>query len=99
MRNSTPEYVSTTSILKPFKKKFLKKWFSPQISSKHPVTPWFLQGNKIVRNYLYKQMIMVVAFHAGAYFYLGGGVLLYFIVWVEVIKIQIWFEIKLIWNL
>jgi hypothetical protein len=37
---------------------------------------------------------MVVAFHASAYFYLGGGVLLYFIVRVEVIKIQIWFEIK-----
>jgi hypothetical protein len=32
---------------------------------------------------------MFVAFHAGAYFSLGGGVLLYFIVWVEVIKIQI----------
>jgi hypothetical protein len=44
-------------------------------------------------------MIMVVAFHAGAYFYLGGGVLLYFIVRVEVIKIQIRFEFKLIWNL
>jgi hypothetical protein len=42
---------------------------------------------------------MVVAFHAGTYFYLGGGVLLYFIVWVEVIEIQIWFEIKMIWNL
>jgi hypothetical protein len=26
-------------------------------------------------------------------------VLLYFIVWVEVIKIQIWFEFKLVWNL
>jgi hypothetical protein len=38
---------------------------------------------------------MDVAFHAGANFYLGGGVLLYFIVWVEVIKIQIWFEIKI----
>jgi hypothetical protein len=37
---------------------------------------------------------MVVAFHAGAYFYLHGGVLLYFIVRVEVIKIQIWFEFK-----
>jgi hypothetical protein len=41
-------------------------------------------------------MIMVVAFHADAYFYLGGVVLLYFIVRVEVIKIQIWFEFKLI---
>jgi hypothetical protein len=41
-------------------------------------------------------MITVVAFHVGAYFYLGGGVLLYFIVRVEVIKIKIWFEIKLI---
>jgi hypothetical protein len=41
-------------------------------------------------------MIMVVAIHSSAYFYLGGGVLLYFIVWVEVIKIQIWFEFKLI---
>jgi hypothetical protein len=38
---------------------------------------------------------MVAAFHAGAYFYLGGGVLLYFIVRVEVIKIH-WFEFKLI---
>jgi hypothetical protein len=41
-------------------------------------------------------MIMVVVYHDGAYFYLGGGVLLYFIVRVEVIKIQIWFEFKLI---
>jgi hypothetical protein len=41
-------------------------------------------------------MIMVVAFHAGAYFSLGGGALLYFIVGVEVIKIQSWFEFKLI---
>jgi hypothetical protein len=32
-------------------------------------------------------MIMVVAFHVGAYIYLGGGVLVYFIVWVEVIEI------------
>jgi hypothetical protein len=39
---------------------------------------------------------MVVAFHAGTYFYLGGGVLLYFIVRVEVIKIEIWFKLKLI---
>jgi hypothetical protein len=41
-------------------------------------------------------MIMVVAFHAGVYFSLGGGVPLYFIERVEVIKIQIWFEFKLI---
>jgi hypothetical protein len=41
-------------------------------------------------------MIMVVAFHVGAYFSLGGGVLLYFFVLVEVFKIQIWFEFKLI---
>jgi hypothetical protein len=41
---------------------------------------------------------MVVAFHAGAFF-LGGEVLLYFIVRVEVIEIQIWFEFKLIGNL
>jgi hypothetical protein len=39
---------------------------------------------------------MVVAFYADAYFSLGGEVLLYFIVQVEVIKIQIWFEFKLI---
>jgi hypothetical protein len=42
---------------------------------------------------------MFVAFHIDAYFYLGGEVLLYFIVWVEIIKIQIWFEFKLVWNL
>jgi hypothetical protein len=36
MHNSTLEYASTASILKPFEKKFLKKWFSPQISSKPP---------------------------------------------------------------
>jgi hypothetical protein len=36
MHNSIPEYASTTSILKPFGKKFLKKCFSPQISSKLP---------------------------------------------------------------
>jgi hypothetical protein len=34
VHNSTPEYASTTSILKPFENKFLKKWFYPQISSK-----------------------------------------------------------------
>jgi hypothetical protein len=44
-------------------------------------------------------MIIVVAFHVGAYFYLHGGVHLYFIVRVEVIEIQIWFEFKLVWNL
>jgi cell shape-determining protein MreC len=38
MHNSTPEYASSASILKPIKKKFLKKWFSPQISSK-PLSP------------------------------------------------------------
>jgi hypothetical protein len=38
VHNSTPEYASTTSIFKPFEKKFLKKWFSPQISSK-PLGP------------------------------------------------------------
>jgi hypothetical protein len=42
---------------------------------------------------------MFVAFHIDAYFYLGGEVLLYFIVRVEIIKIQIWFEFKLVWNL
>jgi hypothetical protein len=42
---------------------------------------------------------MVVVFHDDAYFYLGGGVLPYFIVRVEVIKIQIYFELKLVWNL
>jgi hypothetical protein len=31
--------------------------------------------------------------------FLGDEVLLYFIVWVEVIKIQIWFEFKLVCNL
>jgi hypothetical protein len=36
VHNSISEYASTTSILKPFEKKFLKKWFSPQISSKPP---------------------------------------------------------------
>jgi hypothetical protein len=34
-------------------------------------------------------MIMVVAFYVRAYFYLGGGVLIYFIVQVEVIEIPI----------
>jgi hypothetical protein len=42
---------------------------------------------------------MFVVFHADAYFSFGGEVLLYFIVWVEVVKIQIWFEFKLVWNL
>jgi hypothetical protein len=36
VHNSIPEYASTASILKPLEKKFLKKWFSPQISSKPP---------------------------------------------------------------
>jgi hypothetical protein len=31
--------------------------------------------------------------------FLGDKVLLYFIVWVEVVKIQIWFEFKLVCNL
>jgi hypothetical protein len=38
VHNSTPEYASTASILKPVEKKFLKKRFSPQISSK-PLSP------------------------------------------------------------
>jgi hypothetical protein len=42
---------------------------------------------------------MFVAFHADAYFSLGGEVILYFIEQVEVVKIQIWFEFKLVWNL
>jgi hypothetical protein len=42
---------------------------------------------------------MFVAFHVDAYFSLGGEVPLYFIVRVEVIEIQIWFELKLVWNL
>jgi hypothetical protein len=42
---------------------------------------------------------MFVAFHADAYFSLGGEVLLYFILRVEVVKIQICFEFKLVWNL
>jgi hypothetical protein len=36
VHNSILEYASTTSILKPFEKKFLKQWFSPQTSSKLP---------------------------------------------------------------
>jgi hypothetical protein len=40
MDNSISEYASTASIsivmTMPFKKRFLKKWFSPQISSKPP---------------------------------------------------------------
>jgi hypothetical protein len=40
-------------------------------------------------------MSMVVAFHVNAYFSLGGGVLLYFIVRVEVIEIQILFWIHI----
>jgi magnesium-transporting ATPase (P-type) len=45
VHNSIPEYVSTASIsivmtmpfhVMPFKKRFLKKWFSSQISSKPP---------------------------------------------------------------
>jgi hypothetical protein len=42
---------------------------------------------------------MFVAFHSDAYFSLGGEVLLYFIVRVEVIESQISFEFKLVWNL
>jgi hypothetical protein len=42
---------------------------------------------------------MCVAFHADAYFSLGGEVLFYFNVRVEVIEIQIWFEFKLVQNL
>jgi hypothetical protein len=42
---------------------------------------------------------MFVAFHVDAYFSLGGEVLLYFIVRVEVIQNQIWFKFKLVWNL
>jgi hypothetical protein len=41
-------------------------------------------------------MIMVVAFHADEYFSLGGGVLLYFTVRVEVIEIQNCLEFKLV---
>jgi hypothetical protein len=42
---------------------------------------------------------MFFAFHADAYFSIGGEVLLYFIVWVELIENQIWIEFKLVWNL
>jgi hypothetical protein len=42
---------------------------------------------------------MFAAYHADAYFSLGGKVLLYFILWVEVIEFQIWYEFKLVWNL
>jgi hypothetical protein len=38
---------------------------------------------------------MFVAFHANAYFCLGGGVLFYFSVRVEAMEIQICFEFKL----
>jgi hypothetical protein len=38
MHNTTPEYASNASILKPLENKFLRKWFSPQISSK-PLSP------------------------------------------------------------
>jgi hypothetical protein len=41
---------------------------------------------------------MFFAFHVDANFSMGGEVLLYFIVWVEVIKNQIWIEFKLVWN-
>jgi hypothetical protein len=36
VHNSILKYASTASIFKPIEKKFLKKWFSPQISSKPP---------------------------------------------------------------
>jgi hypothetical protein len=39
---------------------------------------------------------MIVAFHADTYFSMGGEVLLYFIVQLEVVKIQIWIEFKLV---
>jgi hypothetical protein len=41
---------------------------------------------------------MFAALHADAYFSLGGEVLSYLFLWVEVIKIQIWFEFKLVWK-
>jgi hypothetical protein len=40
---------------------------------------------------------MFLVFYVIAYFSLGGEVLLYFIVWVEFVEIQIWFEFKLVW--
>jgi hypothetical protein len=42
---------------------------------------------------------MFVVFRADAYFSMGGEVLLYFIVRVEVVKIQIWIEFKLVGNI
>jgi hypothetical protein len=39
------EYASTASTLKPFEKKFLNKWFSPQISSK-PLSPQKMEHKK-----------------------------------------------------
>jgi hypothetical protein len=45
VHNSILEYASTTSILKPLEKKFLKKWFSPQISSK-PSSPQEMEHEK-----------------------------------------------------
>jgi hypothetical protein len=45
MHHSILEYASTASILRPFEKKFLNKWFSPQISSKPPI-PQETEQNK-----------------------------------------------------
>jgi hypothetical protein len=54
MHNSILEYASTTSIsivmtkpfhVMPFERRFLKKWFSPQISSKPP-TPQETENRK-----------------------------------------------------
>jgi hypothetical protein len=43
--------------------------------------------------------MIIYYIHVVAYFSWSDEVLLYFIVWVEVVEIQIWFEFKLIYNL
>jgi hypothetical protein len=58
----------------------------------HCVTPYFSKRIELYK-FIYLDKYLFVAFHADAYFPLYCKVFLYFITWVEVIKIQISLQI------
>jgi hypothetical protein len=56
------------------------------------------EKNRTLWGYMFKKII-ICCIHAITYFSWSDEVLMYFIVRVEVVEIQIWFEFKLICNL
>jgi hypothetical protein len=70
----------------------------PSIQVLPYVTPYFSKRIEFYK-FMYLNTYLFVAFHVDAYFTLCCEVLLYFIERVEVVKIKICFEFKLVWNL